>query len=292
MSELATTSSSAGQEVSEQAVPSRSLNRQIVLDEDEYTAALSQIIARDFFPSLVHIDATNNYLDALSTADPHLIQQSVRQIQELATPSNPRLQPFLTPSQTPWAAEPSDTPLRTPLHSGDRPFKRPRYDTSLSLDSFQARYTSEDNSSFTQILDDENVKRKEKFGWAWDAQKRAEEQKGKLIEMRERMLIEPAAEIGVREKMVIEAPKPAGLIENTKPDSSQSQPELTSPDEEGNESDRPEKNTLALVERSGGDEEVVDVMAPKKDKRSTTVDTWKFKVNITHFFTYIQLNGL
>ena len=44
--------------------PSLSLNRQRVLDEDEYTAALSHIIARDFFPSLVHLESANEYLDA------------------------------------------------------------------------------------------------------------------------------------------------------------------------------------------------------------------------------------
>ena len=31
-----------------------SLNRQAVLDEDEYTTALSHIIARDFFPSVLN----------------------------------------------------------------------------------------------------------------------------------------------------------------------------------------------------------------------------------------------
>src|ERR1700733_6986121 len=49
------------------AAPERSLNRQVILDEDEYTEALSHIVARDFFPSLVHLDATNEYLDALHT---------------------------------------------------------------------------------------------------------------------------------------------------------------------------------------------------------------------------------
>ena len=150
--------------------PVRSLNRQVVLEEDEYTEALSHIIARDFFPSLVHLDATNNYLDALRTQDPQLIQASVRRLEDLQTPVSRRGRPWQTPSQTPYAAGPSDTPLRTPRGAdGEAPAKRPRYETDMSLDAFQAKYTSEDNSSFTQILDDENRRRKEKYGWAWDA---------------------------------------------------------------------------------------------------------------------------
>lgn len=66
----------------------RSLNRQEILDEDEYTAALSHIIARDFFPSLVHLDAANGYLDALRSNDPSLIHASVRRLQEIdSTPT-------------------------------------------------------------------------------------------------------------------------------------------------------------------------------------------------------------
>ena len=173
----------------------RSLNRQVVLEEDEYTEALSHIIARDFFPSLIHLDTTNE----------------------------------------------------TPLLSKSK---------DLSLDTFQARYTSEDNSSFTQILDEENRVRKEKWAWAWEAQKRVEQQQDKMIERRETMLIEPPPVVGVKEKFTIEFPKPAGLIT------------------EGLDS-------LPLVPASGNvskDIASLDVMAPQKDTRLAGVDGWKFKV--------------
>jgi len=231
--------------------PQRSLNRQHVLEEDEYDEALSQVIARDFFPSLVHLDATNEYLDALQSRDPHLIHASVRRIEEIAR----------TPLTRPRRA--ADTPLgyagQTPARGevDEPPAKRPKYDTSLSLDEFQARYTSEDNASFTRILDDENQARRERWGWAWDAQKRVEAQRDRMLEAREKMMIEKAPAPGVREKWLIDQPRAAGLIEGPK-----------------------DSNSQALVLQGQKDEEPVDVLARKKDSRSAGVDGWKFKVRL------------
>ncbi|ESK98326.1 aspartate aminotransferase [Moniliophthora roreri MCA 2997] len=260
--------------------PERSLNRQLVLEEDEYTAALSHIIARDFFPSLVHLDATNGYLDALQSRDPHLINASMRRLEQISdTParSSHRRAPYQTPSQTPYGERPYETPLRP--GNGEPPTKKARYDAELSLDQFQARYTSEDNSSFTKILDEENRQRKEKWSWAWEAQKRVEEQKNRMIEARERMLIEPAPATGVREKFVIEAPSAAGLITDGKNDKK----EMEEVDEAKSDEDKEdEKGKQVVLKRSGeGD---VDVMAPKKDTRPAGVDGWKFKARNSLMF--------
>ncbi|KAJ7070904.1 nuclear protein DGCR14 [Mycena amicta] len=242
---------------------SRSLNGQTVLEEDEYMDALSHIIARDFFPSLVQLDATNNYLDALRSQDPRLINESVRRLEEIGvTPRHP--------VQTPYGGGPSDTPLRTP--SGEPFAKRPRYDTDLNLDNFQARYTSEDNSSFTEILDEENRKRKERWGWAWDAQKRVEAQRDRMLADRERLMIEPQSVAGFREKFRIEAPKPAGLIEAAP----------KSEEEVAIEKEAAEQAKLAVAELRS--EEVVDVMARPKDTRSAAVETWSFKARNSLMF--------
>ncbi|KAJ6575236.1 nuclear protein DGCR14 [Mycena capillaripes] len=264
--------------MSSTTTPSRSLNRQTVLEEDEYMEALSKIIARDFFPSLVHLDATNGYLDALRSQDPHLINASVRRLEEVgATPQRP----LQTPGRTPYGGGPSETPLRTPR--GESPSKRARYDTDVSLDTFQARYTSEDNSSFTQILDEENRKRKERWGWAWDAQKRVEAQRERLLADRERLMIEPQSVVGVREKFRIEAPTPAGLIEDVK---GKGKEKDTEGDEEKEEEDKEdgdkdgEDKALVLVPS----ETAVDVMAPRKDTRSAGVDGWKFKARNSLMF--------
>lgn len=251
------------------AAPERSLNRQVILDEDEYTEALSHIVARDFFPSLVHLDATNEYLDALHTQDPHLINASVRRLQEISSTPTPRRGwgsgPLQTPSQTPYGVGPSETPLRTPR--GEPSVKRARYDTNMSLDNFQAKYTSEDNSSFTEILDDENRKRKERWAWAWDAQKRVEQQRNKMVEGRERRLIEAPPATGVREKFLIEAPA-AGLITDGKETETLGETSGESVSERGKE--------IAIVNEAKDPD--VDVMAPKKDTRTAGVDGWEFKV--------------
>ncbi|PIL31623.1 hypothetical protein GSI_06325 [Ganoderma sinense ZZ0214-1] len=271
--------------------PTRSLDRQVVLDEDEYTEALSHIIARDFFPSLVHLDATNNYLDALRTQDSRLIQASVRRLEDLQTPISRRGRPWQTPSQTPYAAGPMDTPLRTPRTErgdGEGPAKRQRLNTDMSLDTFQARHTSEDNSSFTQILEDENRRRKEKYGWAWDAQRRVETQQDRMLKERERLLIEAPSGAGVKEKFRIEAPQPAGLIEAGPSET----PAVYEDDEDevedlidgthiappAPEEEKEKLTALVKVEkRKEPDSEVVDVMAPKKDTRPAGVDGWRFK---------------
>ena len=255
----------------------RSLDRQVILEEDEYAEALSHIIARDFFPSLVHLDATNNYLDALKSQDPAQIQATIQRLEEITTPAtNRRNGATVGATPTPYGGRGTyDTPLRTPHPSdqygvddgeGGEPLsKRRRFDTDMSLDNFQAKYTSEDNASFLEILDDENKKRKETYGWAYNAQKRVEEQRERMLEGRERLLIEsPQMTVtGVREKFRIEAPNPVGLI--------------TQGESEDMEGEKGKGKELAVISGTEG-EEVVDVMAPKKDTRAAGVDGWKFKV--------------
>jgi len=251
----------------------KSLNRQEVLEEDEYTVALSHIIARDFFPSLAHIDG------ALRSGDPCLIHASVRRPQELD--STPARRHWQTPSETPYGTGPSDTPFRTPREAGEPAAKRPRYDTNLSLDSFQAKYTSEDNASFTEIMHEENRQRRERWAWAWEAQRRVEEQRVKMLEGREKMLIEQPSGPGVRERFVIEAPTVAGLI--TAGGEFSGVHNTVETDPKGME--------LVVIEKDAP-EQVVDVMAPKRDTRPAGVDGWKFKVSVLQTLLYLPTHPL
>jgi protein DGCR14 len=279
----------ASESTSKTDAPSRSLDRQVVLEEDEYTEALSHIIARDFFPSLVHLDATNNYLDALKSQDPARIQATVRKLEEINTPITVRRSgATVGATPTPYGRRGTyDTPLRTPYDSdrcgtedgeGGEPLsKRRKFDTDMSLDSFQAKYTSEDNASFLEILEDENKKRKDTYGWAYHAQKRVEEQRERMLEGRERLLIGPpdVAFTGVKERFRIEAPNSVGLI---------TQGESEDVEVEGGKGQEVAVFSETKVE---GD---VDVMAPKKDTRAAGVDGWKFRVSL--FVEIPELRGL
>ncbi|WVQ95318.1 hypothetical protein IAU59_002413 [Kwoniella sp. CBS 9459] len=73
-----------------------------------------------------------------------------------------------------------------------RPIKRQRQREvrdDLSLDAFQRNYTSEDNASFVQIVDQENARRREeRWGWAWEAEKKAEQRRLEGEEKRKMIL--------------------------------------------------------------------------------------------------------
>ncbi|CAE7185971.1 unnamed protein product [Rhizoctonia solani] len=259
---------------------SKSLSRQVILDEDSYTSALSDIIARDFFPSLAHLDATNGYLSALDTKDPEQISKSVRRLQNLAaTPTPGRYQNLQTPSRTPYGAGPSDTPVSTRSELGSR---GKSITEGLSLDDFQARYTSEDNASFATILDDENRQRKEKWGWAWEAQSKVEERK--------------AIEYARRETALLEAGKATLAITAAGEPTTSTKAITAAPDDSSSSGDLPEKGlevALLLRNDSNGDKQLVkenqiqtieEVMAPKKDTRPAGVPGWKFKARNTLMF--------
>ncbi|KAF8337942.1 nuclear protein DGCR14 [Cantharellus anzutake] len=248
-------------------VPQYSLNRQVVLEEDEYTSALSKIIARDFFPSLAHLDATNSYLSALDSQDQDRIEQTVKRLVDLkATP----VARSSWGQDTPYAQGPSDTPLRTPRREdGSSSSKKLRIDTYLSLDAFQAKYTSEDNASFTDILDEENKKRREKYWWAWDAERKVNESKVKEIEGRDRLLLTNSVAPSTIQRQ-IEGKEPSGA------------------EEDGG--DVKSSSGTLIIRANGnqsGDEpnKPVDVMAPRKDMRSASVPGWRFKARNSLMFT-------
>ena len=101
-----------------------------------------------------------------------------------------------TPGRTPFGTEPSDTPTyfsetpsrATPRTKAARAQPETRYDDTLSLDAFQAKYTSEDNSSFAGLLNSDNKVRREKYNWAWDAERKANVKAIRGREARERLV--------------------------------------------------------------------------------------------------------
>ena len=153
-----------------------------VLDEDDYTDALSHIIARDFFPGLVETESQQDYLNALESRDPEWITAAGKKLTAIMTPGpdGRRLRGRRGTSMTPMTGlhgRSGDTPKTwqgaTPSSTTSTPTEgsgatsKPEIDTNLSLGAFQSKYTSEDNESFYKLLDKQNVKRSEKYAWMW-----------------------------------------------------------------------------------------------------------------------------
>ncbi|MQM16557.1 hypothetical protein Taro_049514 [Colocasia esculenta] len=164
--------------------------RPAVLDEDTYVAAIEKIIERDYFPDLPKLRDRLDWLEAIRSGDPVVIRDAQLKILErrsgvagasvasvasdatatggrggrTQTPASGFCHPF-APSVTPFGSD--GTPLaaaRPPDGSKDSAFEGDdSVDETLSLDEFFWRYTSEDNESFSKILEKVNRKRKEKF---------------------------------------------------------------------------------------------------------------------------------
>ncbi|KAK4946253.1 hypothetical protein LTR10_014765 [Elasticomyces elasticus] len=171
-----------------------------VLDEDEYTNALSDIIARDYFPGLLESQAQHEYLAALDSENESWIAEAAQKLRDAAAPTtgsrrrtarNTRFDGPSSIAATPLRTQAvADTPLgytgsETPvtlagsevddeyLGVGERKNPQSGVDAStLSLGAFQAKYTSEDNESFNTLLDKQNYKRREKHAYLWTQDQR------------------------------------------------------------------------------------------------------------------------
>ena len=146
-----------------------------VLDEDAYTDGLSKIIARDYFPGLLEAQSQQEYLDALKSQDQGWIDSARRRLTEVMTPGASRgrrgtsLAPSYQPAtDTPRTAAGLETPMSTTSSVAESATtSKPAVDIDMSLSSFQARYTSEDNESFNKLLDKQNTKRAQRYSWLW-----------------------------------------------------------------------------------------------------------------------------
>ncbi|CBX96851.1 hypothetical protein LEMA_P099820.1 [Plenodomus lingam JN3] len=172
--------------------PKRIKRPSVVLDEDTYTSAVSHIIRRDFFPGLAEADAQRDYLNAIESKDKSWIREAANKLTQVMTPhprgkstvaARTRLdRPGGAPERTPSVWGP-DTPVAAveagaATSDGDEGLgKLDRRDLDLSLGAFQAKYISEDQESFSQIIDKQNQAKFNKTRWMHDGNMYASKQR-------------------------------------------------------------------------------------------------------------------
>ncbi|KAJ3218032.1 Envelope glycoprotein [Dinochytrium kinnereticum] len=168
-----------------------------ILDEDSYIDTVSDIIERDFFPGLKRLKLQNDFLDAVQSADLAKAKALGIELHRMATgaPGRERASSSEAPgsntpsrvetpivtgftpyseanaSATPVSQTPKSTEIRNPPApepASNTNTKEKALDSSLSLDAFQSRYTSEDNASFSVILKKQNEDRKERYHWYFE----------------------------------------------------------------------------------------------------------------------------
>ncbi|KAF2633383.1 hypothetical protein BU25DRAFT_405283 [Macroventuria anomochaeta] len=192
-STMLTKRSAAGALMPPPPAPKRITRPSVVLDEDTYVSAVSHIIRRDFFPGLAESDAQREYLNALESKDKAWIRESGKKLTQVMTPvphgqrraadrtrfSRPGGASSTDKTPSVWGA---DTPVTVAGTGADEEHedglgKLDKVDLDMSLNAFQAKYTSEDQESFSAIIDKQNQKKFEKNTWLHDGNRYASKQR-------------------------------------------------------------------------------------------------------------------
>lgn len=153
-----------------------------VLDEDTYVAAIEKIVERDFFPDIPKLRDRLEWLEAVRSGDPLRIRDVQLKIRDRRgrkalncaeternrsrTPGSTFTRTF-TPFELDKTPDVSNRESSVAGESADDDSEA----LPLSLDQFFRRYTSEDNESFSKILEKANRKRKERYEFLTEGEK-------------------------------------------------------------------------------------------------------------------------
>ncbi|KAJ8899165.1 hypothetical protein K2173_011952 [Erythroxylum novogranatense] len=145
-----------------------------VLDEDTYVAAIEKIVERDFFPDISKLRDRLDWLQAIKSGDPIQIRDAQLKIIERrfgkrvnSSDTTDAQGSTLSSSFTSFDDFDNNSNNNITHRGGDLSYSVDTddgiVDNSLNLDEFFKKYTSEDNESFSKVLDKVNKKRKERY---------------------------------------------------------------------------------------------------------------------------------
>ncbi|XP_038056598.1 splicing factor ESS-2 homolog [Patiria miniata] len=170
-----------------------------VLDEESYLEDLEKIIQRDFFPDVSKLKAQKEYLEARERNDLVRMRELALKYAgagqtrpDTATPApyaeatpatfetpdvNPRLQ---TPSNQGADAPARESLPRQQTEEKDDA-KKDQSNSSLTLDRYLAKHTSEDNAAFEEIMATSAEKHRQKHAWLYEAEKTHQQEQKDML---------------------------------------------------------------------------------------------------------------
>nr|CAG4644039.1 EOG090X07SU [Lepidurus arcticus] len=156
------------------ALPPR--RKRKVLDEDTYVQRMAEIIQRDFFPDLEKLQVQNEYLEALEANDIHKLREIHSKYSLGKRPATDRPDASPATFDTPLFSNNDSDESRIPdnISVSNMHVKKKSVAGSESgkmeesLDLFLAKYTSEDNESFEEIVEEAEKKRRFKYAWLYN----------------------------------------------------------------------------------------------------------------------------
>ncbi|XP_057331420.1 splicing factor ESS-2 homolog [Microplitis mediator] len=143
--------------------------RPTTLDEDTYIEKMGEIIERDFFPHLEKLKAQNDYLHAIEQND----AKKMRELYTKYSSGRPVTERLSSPATF-------ETPLREDINNltknnrdcnnssvtGENTIDDDKKKL-MGLDSYLSSYTSEDNASFEEMMEEADKRQRIKYSWLY-----------------------------------------------------------------------------------------------------------------------------